>query len=679
MRRLVLTPLTLLVLACGSIWLSCGRDTTVVSSDRSLPVEGDEGAALFEWAIGPIEGITTAWHPAPSEITVPVGATFRLKCGGSRLAEIQWSNAQEVSRGDRGSIAECHIDTPGRHEISVTMEPNVASGRDKRDRTQTTSSVHSCIVNGIDAGVDQVGVVALEPRVAPFLLTESSSNYETMKAVLGGDEYGQGVSQLRHVGPNHYRTAVNRNVGLGATLTDPRFASVIETRITGERPTLGSELVYLQKPGRYTVSVGPPGKAKSILLETYKVTITGITNSGGGSSVLDGEPATFVAKTDPPGYEDEITWVSSTKYGEAHPVVGHGAQFTVEFKNTSRNDSWLGVRADNAALNLDQATQPTLVLRQLSINLDNVVTNYSQWGHAELTFTGSASILYFNLSVNGQWPIQNMPVQSVDGVGVLQGVSFGFDLGVSVGTPVTSAGAGWALTGFPIAAMPAQTGTFGVTQQFFYEYYGIDGIIPLATYSAPPLLIGGAAQEGAKHNNENFPNQEAKKCACAPTAVSNSLKFLKARHNLNIPDAAITPVQMEAATRWGENVPDKCLASWPNSKNAYMQNHSLPITTATTADIECVIKAIDKGCDVEVNAAGHTAAIVGVTRHAGGKYTITIKHDVKQNEEGGTGKEGTEEGTFDAGTNKITGIQWYNDVRVFNFVIECPTGVDPGC
>jgi hypothetical protein len=673
------------VLSLAGLWIACSRESGVAPIDQPPPVEGDAGAELFEWAIGPIDGITTAWHPMPREITVPVGTTLRLKCGGAPSSRMEWKNAEEVSGGDLGSIAECHIAAPGRHEISVA----VGSARPREDRIQEYSDDPAgrgnrpasfrrmCIVNAIEVGPAQIGVVALEPRVVPLALTESSSNYETMKAL----RVGNTISRFRRLELNHYRTAVNRPIALGAKLIDSRFASIIETRISGERPILGAERIDLEMPGQYTVSVGPPMRDKSVVIETYKVSIT--SHQKGRDFVRDGERTTFVAATDPPGHEDEITWISSTKYGEAHPIVGHGPSFTVEFRSTVGSDGdpepsqWLGVRADNAVFSQDQLG-PQLELRQLTIEMDHLTTNFSQWGHAELTFTGSPAIQYFNLSVNGQWPIRNMPIQSVDGVGAVQGVSFGFDLGVPVGTQVTSVNGGWSLTNTIVGSMPPQTGSLVVTQRYLYEYFGEEEF-PRAVYTAPPVLIGGQAQEQSKHNNEDFPNQESGVCKCVPTAVSNSLKFLKTRHKLNIADAAITPAQMETATGWNSTTM-KCPSGWWNTKNTYMQNNNIPITTMTSMDIECAIKAIDKGCDVEIGAGAHRAALVGVTRLGGGKYAITVKHDVQQGQAGGTGKEGTQDGTYDAGTKKVTGgIQWFNDVTLINFVIECPAGVDPGC
>jgi len=94
------------------------------------------------------------------------------------------------------------------------------------------------------------------------------------------------------------------------------------------------------------------------VIDTYKVSIT--SHQIGRDAISDDVPVTFVAKTDPPGHEQDITWISSTKFGIAEPVVGHGPTFTVEFHSTVGLDdpvtpsTWLGVRADNAVLVQDQ-------------------------------------------------------------------------------------------------------------------------------------------------------------------------------------------------------------------------------------------------------------------------------------------------------------------------------------
>ena len=64
----------------------------------------------------------------------------------------------------------------------------------------------------------------------------------------------------------------------------------------------------------------------------------------------------ITAVTDPPGYEDHVTWLSSTKYGTGFPITGQGPTFTVQFDDTWGGEGfqWLGVKADGVLFNQDR-------------------------------------------------------------------------------------------------------------------------------------------------------------------------------------------------------------------------------------------------------------------------------------------------------------------------------------
>ncbi len=91
---------------------------------------------------------------------------------------------------------------------------------------------------------------------------------------------------------------------------------------------------------------GGPNDPNSGSGEPYTVTIWG------PATIQDGMPATFRAMTNPPGFEDEVSWSAITKFGGAYPSDGTGAQFTVVFHDTfggpGRRCRWLAVRADDA-------------------------------------------------------------------------------------------------------------------------------------------------------------------------------------------------------------------------------------------------------------------------------------------------------------------------------------------
>lgn len=64
--------------------------------------------------------------------------------------------------------------------------------------------------------------------------------------------------------------------------------------------------------------------------------------------VIDGQPATFLATTDPPGFEGEVQWKAVTRWGTATPETGEGPMFTVVFFDTEDGPcQWLAVRAND--------------------------------------------------------------------------------------------------------------------------------------------------------------------------------------------------------------------------------------------------------------------------------------------------------------------------------------------
>ena len=110
--------------------------------------------------------------------------------------------------------------------------------------------------------------------------------------------------------------------------------------------------------GEHTVSVGPTNRTIGVVIDTYSVTIA--SHKSREDIVPEGESVMFKAFTDPPGFEEDIRWLSSTKYGTAAPVLGFGPTFTCQFDDTWGVDpaigdfQWLGVRADNATFNQDE-------------------------------------------------------------------------------------------------------------------------------------------------------------------------------------------------------------------------------------------------------------------------------------------------------------------------------------
>jgi len=138
---------------------------------------------------------------------------------------------------------------------------------------------------------------------------------------------------------------------LHVDLSDKRFADVIEWRVNGVAMLLGSvqEDVRFLGVGRHSIEVGPPSSVQRIQIDIYGVKIT--SHESGVDPIVEGEPITFTAQTDPAGFESEVRWLAGTKAGSVSAMTGTGASFTVQFDDTKAlGVQWLGVKANNVSV-----------------------------------------------------------------------------------------------------------------------------------------------------------------------------------------------------------------------------------------------------------------------------------------------------------------------------------------
>jgi len=332
-----------------------------------------------------------------------------------------------------------------------------------------------------------------------------------------------------------------------------------------------------------------------------------------------------------------------------------------------------------------QANAASLQFYQLDFNLDGNITDDSDWGVAELTFTGSTNILYFNVVVNGSWEVQDVPVLSVEGSGVSQTQRFWFDLGNTVGVDVTSLNYLYQITTSPLLSAPTGTSTTASVADDPYVIANSGAAPGFPTVPSSITMVGGEAADPVQHTNEDFENQQAGPYECAPTAVSNSLKFLKKKHPkamAGVEDGDITIEKMKGACgfvhNWG------CPRdTWWSLKDNYMKNEKLPVTTRkfNATDIDKIGGEIDRNQDIEMEIHGHTVAVVGIKKLKTGNYEVTISHDKDQTDDGtGPGDGGLEVGPSEY--NPTTG-KWESgclkDYAGINyFVVECPKPPPPG-
>lgn len=322
-------------------------------------------------------------------------------------------------------------------------------------------------------------------------------------------------------------------------------------------------------------------------------------------------------------------------------------------------------------------------LTQSSFVIDGVPYSFTEYGSFDLTYTGSSSDQYLNVNYNGQWIIQNMPLVAREGVGFTNTETFSFPLGTGRGIDLTGSTPGSfnAVVTNGLGVMPSAAPTsLAFAQEFnIYSQGGkpaaLLGVLPAFTgaivgvTTAPPMLMKGG--------HKDFPNQEQGLNECAPTAVSNSLQFLKAQN----PGAAwgslpLDIATMKTATNWAADgcwiFPDPTRPvgqrnAWWQDKNNYMIANGYPIMTMQTTSLADMLTAVKAGKDVELEMQGHTAAIVGMADLGMGNYSITIAHDLKQGMAGGLT---VETFTYKAATGKFEGGKWANG-HTFNYgVIE---------
>jgi hypothetical protein len=197
---------------------------------------------------------------------------------------------------------------------------------------------------------DGNGVVDLEDLARYF------DAYEQYKGTNVGATYGNGLVFPASGMPNSHGFHVPQPIV--SARTDPAgFEPWIQWRVNGSiiRSTGPVFTENFQSPGEQQVSAAIFGSvaatAENRRLTIYKVKAPTLESA----LIEDGVEYTFVAETEPPGFEGYINWYASTKYGTVTNSRARGATFTVRFDGTWGPDmQWLGIQADNVYLNQDQ-------------------------------------------------------------------------------------------------------------------------------------------------------------------------------------------------------------------------------------------------------------------------------------------------------------------------------------
>lgn len=326
------------------LFASAGSETDPPGWQTAPP---DQRINRSTFRIGPIDGLTTGWHRSPATTSISLGTFAPFYQPAARDEMVIWTGADEVARDDQGSTAVCWLLGLGVHVVHVEVIPPAGEARSSQSR-----------FNVVDVPIEQITVSPIDVWVDPVQIDEDLPQDEINEQTMGYF-FGQSIAGLRELGHGQYRTSVNRRVHMSVEVDPLGFAPLMEWRVDGRPTKLGGSVTHdIDDVGLHDITVGPLLNPEQIEVETYSVTIT--SHTSGEDTIPDGEPIVFIAETDPPGYEDEITWLSSTKYGTAEPILGEGTIFIAEFNDTWGLDEngvpfqWLGVKADNAVFNQDQ-------------------------------------------------------------------------------------------------------------------------------------------------------------------------------------------------------------------------------------------------------------------------------------------------------------------------------------
>lgn len=352
------------LLVCGAL-LGAGLWTLAPSQSLQAqnmpdPVDAPDPEPIPELPLllEPIEGLTTLIHPAPDETGVPIGTALFFRQPAPADAEVVWVGAVEIDRTTTESTAECRPVTLGDAVVHAIVYAS--------DGTMIEDN--KCTLHVMNIPLEEIKVGPVVPTVGAVDFDEDSS-FDVTWQYFSGESIAK-LTQLvdpfagtdrrfgkpRPKGSHRYATSVGRTVTLNATIDPIEYAPLMAWRVAGLAERLVPQTSQaFNNVGTQVIEYGPLDNPAWITIETYNVEI--ISHATSEDIIPEGEPITFTAVTDPPGYEDEIMWLSSTKYGTGSAVAGTGPSFTVQFDDTFGIDDdfqWLGVKADNASFGQDQ-------------------------------------------------------------------------------------------------------------------------------------------------------------------------------------------------------------------------------------------------------------------------------------------------------------------------------------
>ncbi len=327
MERLI-RALILLAALPGFVFDAHAGSQTV-GMDLDVLQEAPEPRIWF----GPIAGFTTVPHPIPASES-SAGRAFAFPLGSKVRFEVRdLGPRQSVLWEDLDSESdsvEIDLNRPGPMFLRCTILP---------DRARVAMPL---LV--IPLAPDQMEFTEQVALQQPFKARSGVSNQESVEDFFGYPS----VADLARI-DGRLTTSTGTPLRFSASGLElagsATWDHLLEWVIDGNAVGSGEMSHVFQETGLHHVSVGPAQVRRELELMTYDVSIELV----GEKRIRDDRPVTFIAHTDPPGYEDLVQWFASTLEGSVSPSAGTGARFETRFRSTwlGTGKRWVGVRADN--------------------------------------------------------------------------------------------------------------------------------------------------------------------------------------------------------------------------------------------------------------------------------------------------------------------------------------------
>ncbi|MCB1187189.1 hypothetical protein KDL29_08500 [bacterium] len=292
----------------------------------------------------------------------------------------------------------------------------------------------------------------------------------------------------------------------------------------------------------------------------------------------------------------------------------------------------------NGALFITESLS-SLNIDRTDIKVDGNVIDLSSFGELKFQFDASTAVQYFNLVVNGEWKVRNLPITSTQTTGIEESRTVRFPFSnVIPGQPMAAVSYGWELGSTPLTEAPQEEETSIVDPAAFNVGSAEDGVsllspsTPAATFNWLPVGVA----DFASHPANQLVNQQAGSKESAPTAVSNALKQLQ---NANINALAGLDLgisDMKPATGWtlsgsfagASDDP----SSWWNEMADYLISNDYPVLTEvkTRNRFDEIIDDVADGLVVELRVPGHSAVVASVVELTNGDLILWVAHDANQ-------------------------------------------------